>query len=180
VNLFQAIRERRSVRAFTSEAVPDAMVKAMMDAARWAPSAGNCQARDFILVKDPLVKRALAEAAFQQQFIETAPITIVVCAHEGRSARRYGRRGEALYCLLDAAAATQNLLLAAHALGLGGCWVGAFDDRQVKDVLHLPAEIKPVALVPIGVPHMTSGPPTRLLLNENVYQDRYGHKLVGW
>jgi nitroreductase len=178
VDLFQAIQERRSVRAFTPEAVSDAMVAAMVDAARWAPSAGNCQARDFIVVKDPRVKRALSEAALHQRFIETAPVTIVVCANEGRSTPRYGQRGRALYCLLDAAAATQNLLLAVHALGLGGCWVGAFDDRRVGDALHLPAGLKPVALVPVGYPREKPGPPPRLPLNENMHLDRYGHKPV--
>ncbi len=176
MDLFQAIHGRRSVRAFSSETVPDALVEVMVDAARWAPSAGNCQARDIIVVKDPGVKKALADAALQQRFIEAAPITFVVCAHEARSARRYGRRGRDLYCLLDAAAATQNLLLAAHALGLGSCWVGAFDDHRIGDALHLPAGLKPVALIPVGYPQEAPEPPTRLPPYETVHRDRYGHK----
>jgi len=178
VDLFEAILERRSVRAFTPEAVPDEVVEPILDAARWAPSAGNCQARDFIVVKDPRVKKALSEAALDQRFIEAAPITIVVCANERRSAHRYGRRGRELYCLLDAAAAAQNLLLAVHALGLGGCWVGAFDDSQVGEALNLPTWLTPVAIIPIGYPDEKPWTPQRLPIKDHIHIDRYDRKPV--
>ncbi len=84
MDLFEAILKRRSMRAFTSEAVPDEVIDTIVDAARWAPSAGNCQARDFIVVKDPRVKKALSEAALDQSFIEAASVTIVVCAKDNR------------------------------------------------------------------------------------------------
>jgi nitroreductase len=131
VDLFETIMKRRSVRAFTSKALPDKVVDTIVDAARWAPSAGNCQTRDFIIVKNPRVKKALSEAAIDQSFIEAALVTIVLCTNDRRSAHRCGRRGRDLYCLLDAAAAAQNLLLAVHALGLGTCWIEAFDDNRV-------------------------------------------------
>jgi nitroreductase len=178
VDLFEVILERRSVRAFTPEAVPDEVVDTIVDAARWAPSAGNCQARDFIVVKDPLVKKALSEAALEQRFIEASPITIVVCANDRRSAYRYGRRGRDLYCLLDAAAATQNLILAVHALGLGACWVGAFDDSRVGEALNLPTWLKPVAIIPIGYPKEKPWTPQRLPLKNLIHNDRYVRKPV--
>jgi SagB-type dehydrogenase family enzyme len=124
------------------------------------------------------VKKALSEAALDQRFIEVAPITIVVCANERRSAQRYGRRGRELYCLLDAAAATQNLLLAVHALGLGGCWVGAFDDRQVGKALNLPSWLKPVAIIPIGHPDEKPWTPQRRSFKDYLHIDRYERKPV--
>lgn len=178
MDLFEAILERRSVRAFTPESVPDEVVDTILDAAQWAPSAGNCQARDYIVVEDPRVKKALSEAALDQRFIEAAPITIVVCANERRSAHRYGRRGRELYCLLDAAAATQNLLLAVHALGLGGCWVGAFNDRQVVEALNLPPWLKPVAIIPLGYSDEKPWTPQRRPLKDHIHIDRYDRKPV--
>ncbi|NIP67456.1 nitroreductase family protein, partial [Candidatus Bathyarchaeota archaeon] len=97
-------------------------------------------------------KRSLSQAALNQTFIEEAPVVIVVCVDKDRSGWRYGRRGTDLYCLQDTAAATQNLLLAAHALGFGACWVGAFREEKVKEILKTPDRVRPVAIVPVGHP----------------------------
>jgi nitroreductase len=178
VDLFIAIQERRSVRAFKPEAIPDELVDTIVDAAQWAPSAGNCQARDLIIVKDLRAKKALSEAALNQRFIEAAPINVVVCANDKRSAHRYGRRGRDLYCLLDAAASAQNILLAVHALGIGGCWIGAFDDNQVGKVLNLPTWFKPIAIIPIGYPDEKPRTPPHLPPKELIHIDRYDGKSV--
>jgi len=77
---------------------------------------------------------------------------IVVCANQLRSGRGYGARGVHLYCLQDTAAATQNLLLAATALGLATCWVGAFREEEAKKALNLPEGVRPVAIIPVGRP----------------------------
>jgi len=152
LNVFEAIKTRRSIRAFTREEISDETVEKILDAARWAPSAGNIQPWIFVIVKNPKTKRRLSEAALNQFFIEEAPVVIVVCADQERSRRGYGSRGANLYCIQDTAAATQNLLLAAHALGLGACWVGAFDEEEVKLILKMPRGVRPVAIVPIGRP----------------------------
>jgi nitroreductase len=81
-----------------------------------------------------------------------APVIIVVCADPERSAARYAQRGRELYCLQDTAAAAEHILLAAVALGLGGCWVGAFDESRAAKVLALPRHLRPVAILPIGKP----------------------------
>ena len=152
MDLFEAIKTRRSIRAFTREEISDREIEKILDAARWAPSAGNIQPWIFVVVKDPGTKRRLSEAALSQFFIEEAPVVIVVCADQERSRRGYGSRGADLYCIQDTAAATQNILLAAHALGLGACWVGAFNEEEVKLILRIPRGIRPVAIVPIGHP----------------------------
>ncbi len=153
MDFWDVVKERRSVRRFAPDRdVPLETVERILGAAIAAPSAGNRQPWHFIVVRRPEVKRSLAEAAYGQWFIADAPLTIVVCAIPGRSAARYGRRGTELYCLQDTAAATQNILLAVTALGLGACWVGAFDERAAARALDLPGQIRPVAIVPIGHP----------------------------
>ena len=152
MDVFEAIRTRRSIRAFTEEEVSEETIEKILDAARWAPSAGNIQPWIFVVVKRMEIKRRLAEAALNQFFIEEAPVVIVVCADQERSGMYYGSRGANLYCIQDTAAAAQNILLAAHALGLGACWVGAFDEEEVRLILRAPKRIRPVAIIPIGHP----------------------------
>ncbi|MEM2906317.1 MAG: nitroreductase family protein [Candidatus Bathyarchaeia archaeon] len=173
MDLFDAVKGRRSIRMFKPEPVPREKLMMALDAARWAPSAGNCQPWVFIIVEDASAKRELAEAALGQVFIAEAPVVVVVCADMERSAARYGERGRRFYCLLDAAAATQNLLLAAHALGLGACWVGAFHDQRVADRLMLPPSIRAIAIVPIGVPAEQRIPVGRRPLEESLHYGKY-------
>ena len=173
MDLFDAIKNRRSIRSFKPDPVPETLLKEILEAAQWAPSAGNCQARDFIIVKNPKIKRRLCEAAFEQSFVEKAPVDIVVCANEKRSAAVYGSRGKNLYCILDAAAAVQNILLAVHALGLGTCWVGAYSDEEVAHALDLPEWIKPIAIIPIGYPDEKPEPPERIEARAITHGERY-------
>jgi len=157
--VFEAIRNRRSIRAYTGENVSEEEVERLIDAARWAPSAGNIQPWEFIVVRNEETKRRLSAAALDQTFIEEAPVVIVVCANQMRSAQGYGSRGTTLYCLQDTAAAIQNLLLAAYTLGLGTCWVGAFHEEEVKKVLNTVGAVRPVAIIPVG--HAAEEPEAR-------------------
>jgi len=173
LDLFEAIKGRRSVRAFTREDVSEGDVERLIDAGRCAPSAGNIQPWEFIVVRKPATKRGLAIAALSQTFIERAPVVIVVCANQLRSARGYGERGVHLYCLQDTAAATQNLLLAACALGLAACWVGAFKEEEARRTLNLPEGVRPVAIVPVGHPAEEPMTRSRRELNEIVHHETY-------
>jgi len=153
VDFWQAVQARQSVRAFDQERdVPSKMVTKLLEAAIRAPSAGNCQPWGFFVVRNEDTKKDLARAALDQWFLSEAPVVIVVCADPERSARRYGDRGRQLYSLQDTAAATENLLLAVAASGLGACWVGAFDEEAAAQALDLDPRLRPVALVPIGYP----------------------------
>lgn len=98
---------------------------------------------------------------------------IAVCANEKRSAEVYGSRGKNLYCILDAAAAVQNILLAVHALGLGACWVGAYSDEEVAQALDLPKYVKPIAIIPIGYPAEKPSPPRRIPLESLTFREHY-------
>jgi len=152
MNVLEAIKGRRSIRAFKNQGVPAEIVEELIDAARWAPSAGNIQPWEFIIVRKPRIKRRLVETALGQMFIEEASVVIVVCADEERSSQGYGVRGKTLYCIQDTAAAMQNIHLTAYSLGLGTCWVGAFREEETRKILKIPRGMRPVAIIPVGYP----------------------------
>ena len=161
MNIKDAIRRRRSVRSFSDEKLPADLIYELIEYANLAPSAGNLQAREFIVVDDPDIKKRLSVAASDQDFIVEAPITIVVCAHLERIAP-YGIRGKELYCLQDAAASVEHILLLATEYGLGTCWVGAFDESEVSKILNLLSYVRPVAIIPIGYPKGRTESATRI------------------
>jgi len=174
MDILDAVRGRRSIRAFKSQAVPPEIVEKLIDAARWAPSAGNIQPWEFIIVRKQEIKRRLAEAALDQTFIEKAPAVIVVCANENRSSQGYGVRGKTLYCIQDTAAAIQNILLVAYSLGLGTCWVGAFREEKAREILKVPQGTRPVAIVPVGYPDEASSSASRRPLKQIVHYEIFG------
>jgi len=173
LEFFETVKTRRSIRAFARDEVSEDEIKQLLDAARLAPSAGNLQPWSFVIVKNDKIKHKLAEAALNQSFIEEAPVVIVVLADFNRSKLRYGNRGANLYCIQDTAAATQNILLAAVALGLGACWVGAFQEDLVRFVLRVPEGFRPVAIVPIGRPSEKPISPKKLSLAEIVHYETF-------
>ena len=153
MDFWEVIARRHSVRDYADDRnIPQDVIEKVLDAAVQAPSAGNLQSWRFIIVRDEALKTALARAAFDQRFVARAPVVVVVCSVPDHSGSRYGDRGRSLFTIQDTAAATENMLLAVTALGLGACWVGAFDERAVAEALALPGELRPVALVPIGYP----------------------------
>jgi len=173
MDVLEAIKGRRSVRVFKSQNVSQELVEKLVDAARWAPSAGNIQPWEFIIVRRPELKRGLAEAALHQTFIEEAPVVIVACADERRSSQRYGARGKNLYCIQDTAAAVQNIHLAAYSLGLGTCWVGAFREEEAREILKVPRGIRPVAMIPVGYSAEAPPPRSRRPTNKIVHYETF-------
>ncbi len=151
MDVFKAIKDRRSIRKFKSQDVEKEKIEKIILAGRQAPSAGNLQARDFFVITDSDTKEKLTLAAHNQTFITEAPYVIVVCTNEERI-KPYGDRGTDLYMFQDTGASVQNMLLAAHAQGLGTCWVGAFDDKAVHEIMKLESHLWPVAIIPIGYP----------------------------
>lgn len=166
VDVYKAISGRRSVRSFEKKDVPEDVVEKILKAACQAPSAGNLQPWRFYVVRGEELRKELAWGAFGQAFVYEAPVVVVVCADLSVSAAGYGERGRTLYALQDTAAATQTLLLAAYVEGLGTCWVGAFDEQAVRQVLDLPEHIRPVSLIPLGFPAKTPSSRGRKRLEE--------------
>ncbi len=171
MDLFEVFQKRYSVRAYKPNPLPDEVLKRLLEAVNSAPSAGNLQAYEIIVVRDPKRKWQLAQAAWGQWFIAEAPVVLVFVANPQRNRFRYGKRGEELYSLQDATIACTFAHLAAVALGLGSCWIGAFDDNVVRQVVGVPATMRPVAILPIGVPADTPEPKERRPLQDLVHEE---------
>ncbi len=167
MNLDDVLKERRSIRKYEKLIVSKNLVSQLLEAAEMSPSAGNLRARRYIIVTKPEVRKALAMAAYGQSQAGMAPLLIVVCADIERSSRRYGDRGS-LYSIQDATAATMCLLLKVQDLGLGACWMGAFDDDIIREVLGLQNNLLPVALISVGWPAESPTAPQKRRMDEVV------------
>jgi len=165
MDTLQAIKERRSIRKYDPKAVPEEKLTQILEAGRWAPSAGNSQPWKFIVVRDEKVKDELARVAVYGSFMAEAPVAIAVVIDPHASN----------HPVEDGAAATQNILLAAHALGLGTCWIGSYDsgyEESVKEVLGIPRDKRVLSLISLGYP-AESPTKGRVELSELVCHDRY-------
>ncbi|MEG6585974.1 nitroreductase family protein [Dendrosporobacter sp. 1207_IL3150] len=149
-DIFDCMRESHSTRIFKQEEIAEPTLTRILEAGCWAPSAGNLQPWYFYVVKNQQVKSKITEACFDQHQITEAPISIVIMADPSRSNDQYGERGAQLYCLQDTAAAAENMILAADALGIGSCWVGAFDERRVQQAVEAPPRLRAVAIICLG------------------------------
>jgi nitroreductase len=169
VDFFEVVRTRRSIRVFENRPVEEEKLHAILEATNAAPSAGNLQAYEIYLVKDPAARGRLAKTIPNMAFFSVVPVVLAFCVHPGRAMARYRERGEKLYALQDATIACTHAMLAATALGLGSVWVGAFRDQEVSEALKLPGSVTPVALLPIGYPAETVDARSRRALEEIVH-----------
>lgn len=173
MELESVLRNRRSIRAYKDQPVEEEKIRAILEAAGSAPSAGNLQAYEIVQVKDSEVRSALARAALDQDFIVTAPVVLVFLANAIRSSARYGQRGRRLYAVQDATIACAYAHLRAADLGLGSVWVGAFDDEAVRRAVGAPEEIRPVSILPIGHPAESPAASPRRGLDDLIHLDRF-------
>lgn len=147
LDILQFLKSRRSIRKFIDKPVEPQLVARLLEAARYAPSAGNCQPWRFVVVTDPARKKKF-DPYFHQPWVEKAPVVIVVLAAPDETRRVYGP--DSNWYIQDCAAATQNILLMAHGSGLGAVWVGAFSKDAVRKELAIPAKYEVFALVCVG------------------------------
>ncbi len=174
MEFFATLQNRYSARAYQKLPVPPDNLQAILQAANDAPSAGNLQPFEIVVVREPAAKQRLAECCFQQMFIAEAPVVLVFFANPAKSAAKYGKLGETLLCVQDATIACAHAHLAAAALGLGSCWIGAFDEAVVREVTGAPAPWRTMALLPIGYPADAPKPRERRQLSELVSEGRVG------
>jgi len=146
------VNKRQSIRAYQSRTIEREILNNILEIMNTAPSAGNLQGYQVYIVEDFDTRLALAQAAYNQEFIAQAPVDLVFCAHPERSQTRYGSRGRNLYCIQDATIACCYAMLAATNNGLGSVWVGAFDQEGVKRAVPVEEGLIPVAILPIGYP----------------------------
>jgi nitroreductase len=146
--LLEIIRERRSIRAYRDRPIEPEKIDRLVQALIWAPSSGNFQCRRFFFIRSRQLIGRVAESCFDHAWIAQAPL-VVVCCRDDRIDEHYGP-GSARFAVQDVSASIQNLLLAAHAEDLGSCWVCAFDEAGLEELLGLPPGLHPVALVTVG------------------------------
>jgi len=147
----KAIKERRSIRSYYSRPITPTQVNEVLDAGRYAPSAGNVQDFRFIIVRNEESKKAMADLT-GQAWMKQAPVHIIVCSDVKKVKRLHGKLGEEKYCLQNTAACVQNMLLKAHAMGLGTCWVDPIDESEVKEQFKIKEGIRPVVIITLGYP----------------------------
>jgi len=168
MDVSQAISVRRSVRAYNAQDIDEEKLNKVLEAGRLAPSASNSQDWKFIVVKDNDTRARLAQAASQQAFVGEAPIIIVACATR-QSIMSCGQPRHTV----DLSIAMSFMILQATELGLGTCWIGAFDEGEVKSILGIPESVRVVAITPLGYPAMATRPRPRKNMAEVVCYDRY-------
>jgi nitroreductase len=177
MDVLEAIKTRRSVRAFAKTPIPPRSISRMMKALRYAPSACNNQPWHFIWVQDAKVRAGIAAAAGRRQWLAEAPYIVAACGYPGKAYPSMGGYGNSVD--VDVAIAIDHLTLAAVAEGLGTCWVGAFNEAAVKQLLGIPPEVKVVAMTPVGFPASDDlirpiKEEDRKPLSEIISVDRYG------
>ncbi|MCX7806022.1 MAG: nitroreductase family protein [Planctomycetota bacterium] len=177
MDVMEAIRKRRSVRKYSPEPIPDDVLAAMKEAIRLAPSACNNQPWRFIFVTDERLRKELAAASFDQHFVAGAPVIVVGCGIPAEAYKHMGGYGNSAD--VDVTIALDHLTLAAAAAGLGTCWIGAFDERRVRELLDIPPSVRVVALTPLGYPADSppagkAGAKKRKPPEEIFFQNRYG------
>lgn len=145
------VKHRGMIRSYKSEPVPEEKIQRLLQYAVRAPSAGNLQPWEFVVVKSPEARAKLTQAATNQTSVATAPVTIVTCADIQRMGSEYGGRGS-FFSLVDTSFASLLILLGAVEQGLGACFVGSYNPEEVAKVLALPAHVRPVGLITIGYP----------------------------
>ncbi len=162
MDLYEAIKTRKSVRRFRNLPVEEETVTKLLEAARLAPSANNSQEWRFVVVRDPETRKALADAASRQDFVAEAPVVIVCCAETDGGVMRCGLQRYPV----DATLAIDHLMLAAAAEGLGTCWVAAFDPSAAREVLGLSENEELIAFTPLGYPADEPTPKKRIALSD--------------
>ena len=169
MDVFTAISQRSSVRAYKSADVEEDKLKKILEAARLSPSASNRQEWKFIIVKNKETKKKLAKAAFGQSFIGEAPVVIVACGTESGSVMACGQ----LTHTVDVSIACAYMILQAYELGLGTCWIGAFREDEIKKILKIPERVRAVAMTPLGYPDEVPSKKSRKRLDQIVCFEKY-------
>ena len=164
----KAIQSRRSIRAYDSREVEEDKLVRVLDSGRLSPSAGNRQERRFIVIRDAK-KRQLLSDARNQKFVAEAPVVIAACSVKTEYIMSCGQ----LAYPIDTAIAVDHMTLAAVEEGLGTCWIGAFDEKKVKEILNIPDNVRVVALLPLGYPSAIPRPTSRKSLDEIVMKEKW-------
>jgi len=168
MNVFEAIKGRRSIRQFTDEPIDKKALARLLDAARWAPTASNQQRWRFVAVTLPSAKELVRK--FAPGIFTTPAAFIVICADKAPGAKPWD---EATY-LADCAIAAQNIMLAAYEMGIGSCVALSYAKVAIQEILNIPQGVDPVLVITLGYPAEDPEPPPRMALEQIAFVDEYG------
>ena len=172
MSVLDVVKNRGSIRRYKAKSVPMAELLKVAESAQFAQSAANRQPWQLVLVTDAAMKKKLVEAARNQVFVGEAGAVVVCLANPGESARVGPFEG----FLIDLAIAIENMALVSWDLGMGSCWVGAFNEQSVKELLGVPESLRVVSLLTLGYPDEKPRPKNRKPLSEILHYERYGRK----
>lgn len=175
--IMDTIKKRRSIRKYLDIPLEWDKIVAMLEAGRYAPSAGNLQHKKMIVVTEKDGKRAVAEACLKQYWIEKASALIVITSLTEKPEQLYGDRGRDLYAIEDCAMAAQNIVLIAQEMGVATCCVAAFDEEMLKDSLSIPTRAKPMMIIVAGYADEQVPEPPRETLESSTFFQRYANRV---
>ncbi|GAG65253.1 unnamed protein product [marine sediment metagenome] len=167
--VLEAIKKRQSVRSYQDKEIPEDVLQQVLEAGRLAPSASNKQNWKFIVVKDEDLRKKLVPACKNQEFIGEAPVVIAGCGTDPDYVMTCGEHSYSI----DLAIALDHMSLEAASLGLGTCWIGAFYQDQVKEILSVPEDVRVVSLMPLGYPKKLGTKTGRKPLSEIICYNKY-------
>jgi nitroreductase len=174
MDFFEVCRARHSIRAFEDRAVEPDKLQQILEAANAAPSAGNLQAFEIVVVTDPALKLQLSKSALNQPALARAPLDLIFLQDPPRAAATYGTRGTQLYAVQDATIACAHAQLALTALGLASVWIGAFYPDVIRRLIEAPEHLEPVAILAAGYAAEAPEQTERRPLAELVSWERHG------
>jgi len=172
--ILSVIKGRRSTRKYLNYDVSDEIIEKILEAAGYAPSAGDFQPYEFIVVKSAETRKYIAESC-NQPWMAEAPVHIVACTNM-KIASIYEERGMKLYGIQDTAMAVGNLMLVAESLELRTCWVGAFGEAQVSILLHCPEYVRPAAIITLGYSDEKVRAPEKHGIEKYAHREKFGER----
>jgi nitroreductase len=171
MDVMEAIKGRRSIRQFTDQPIEKEKLQKLLEAARWAPSGGNLQTWRFVVVTSPSQRELVKK--FAPGIFAMPSAFIVICAEMEAGANEWKQR----LCLADCAIASQNIMLAAHEMGIGTCVALSYAKSAISEILELPDNVEPMLVVTLGYPAEAPEPPPRFELSKIAFEERYGQEL---
>lgn len=187
MNFNNVVKERRSVRTFLNKDVPPELIYQLLDYGHAAPSAGNIQPWEFIVVRNEGMKRSIVETTFigrdekdgkPQEWMMSAPVFILVCGNREKVRQRYGETSLHSLLYLDTSACIENILLGAVYLGLASCYVSGFREEELSKVMGLPKDYQSIAVLPIGYSNEFCFKRPKVPMQSIIHYERFGEQRV--
>lgn len=180
----KVIKDRVSIRKYQKRNIDNSQLDYILECGHVAPTAGNVQPWEFIVVRDVAMKRKIVDTTYvgnqknasqHQEWLMDAPVFIVVCANKDRIVAKYGEESMKKLIYLDCSASVENMLLAAVNLNLGSCYISGFRENELFQVLELPSSLEVVAFIPVGYVENTAMRRVKRPLKEVVHIDFYNN-----